>query len=84
MDIRRTVTNNTGQSVTRLRWRIVDISTYTAAPPAGIAERRALSSGPVNVTVDRAPCGSGADSEAAGEFTPEFTTAPDYCLPTTR
>ena len=49
------MTNITGQNVTRLRWRIVDISTVPA--PAGVADLRALSSTPVVVTVDRAPCG---------------------------
>jgi hypothetical protein len=50
LTIRRTVTNNTGQAVTRLRFRIVDFSTFDA--PAGTADLRALSSaGPVAVTI---------------------------------
>jgi len=57
IDIRRTVTNNTGQNVTRLRWRIIDISTLPA--PSGVADLRARTSGPVTATVDRAPCGTG-------------------------
>jgi uncharacterized repeat protein (TIGR01451 family) len=56
LDIRRTVTNGTGQNVTRLRWRIIDLTTYPA--PSGVADLRARSSTPVVVTVDRAPCGS--------------------------
>jgi uncharacterized repeat protein (TIGR01451 family) len=60
LDIRRTVTNLTGLDVTRLRWRIVDISTLPA--PSGYADLRARSSTPVVVTVDRAPCGSGTSS----------------------
>ena len=44
LDIRRTVTNVTGENVTRLRWRIIDITTYPA--PTGIADLRARSSTP--------------------------------------
>lgn len=56
LDIRRTVTNLTGANVTRLRWRIIDITTHPT--PAGIADLRARTSVAVVVTVDRAPCGS--------------------------
>ncbi|MFL6253543.1 MAG: hypothetical protein ACJ74T_00835 [Pyrinomonadaceae bacterium] len=56
LDIRRTVTNNTGENVTRLRWRIIDISTFPV--PSGVADLRARTSTPINATVDRAPCGS--------------------------
>jgi uncharacterized repeat protein (TIGR01451 family) len=56
LDIRRTVTNMTGENVTRLRWRIVDITTHPA--PNGIADLRARTSTPLAVTVDRPPCGS--------------------------
>ncbi|MDT5261740.1 MAG: hypothetical protein QOC61_744 [Acidobacteriota bacterium] len=42
MSIRRTVTNNTGASVTRLRFRIVDITTFPTS--AGVADLRARSS----------------------------------------
>ncbi|MET0649958.1 MAG: hypothetical protein ABW208_25395 [Pyrinomonadaceae bacterium] len=60
LDIRRTVTNGTGQNVTRLRFRIIDLTTFPA--PAAIADLRARTSTPVVVTVDRAPCGSGTSS----------------------
>ena len=60
LDIRRTVTNATGQNVTRLRWRIIDITTHPT--PSGIADLRARTSTPVVVTVDRAPCGSETSS----------------------
>ena len=60
LDIRRTVTNSTEQNVTRLRWRIIDITTFPSA--ASIADLRARTSTPVVVTVDRAPCGSGTSS----------------------
>lgn len=42
IDIRRQFTNNTGSPVTRLRFRIMDIS--TSPPGPGIADLRALSS----------------------------------------
>ncbi|MDT5293279.1 MAG: hypothetical protein QOJ76_159, partial [Acidobacteriota bacterium] len=42
MSIRRTVTNSTGASVTRLRFRIVDITTFPTI--AGVADLRARSS----------------------------------------
>ena len=57
LDIRKTVTNNTGGNVTRLRWRIIDITTFPA--PSGIADLRPRTSTAVVVTVDRAPYGSG-------------------------
>jgi uncharacterized repeat protein (TIGR01451 family) len=60
LDIRRTVTNQTGLNVTRLRWRIIDITTFPNPP--GVADLRARTSGPVVVTVDRAPCGSGTSN----------------------
>ncbi|HKG78793.1 MAG TPA: hypothetical protein VKA78_05225, partial [Pyrinomonadaceae bacterium] len=60
LDIRRTITNNTGANVTRLRFRIIDITTFPA--PSGIADLRARTSTPVVVTVDRPPCGSGTSN----------------------
>jgi Lamin Tail Domain len=60
LDIRRTVVNNTGGNVTRLRWRIIDITTFPA--PSGIADMRPRTSTAVVVTVDRVPCGSGTSN----------------------
>lgn len=60
LDIRRTVVNNTGGNVTRLRFRVVDITTYPT--PSGIADLRPRSSNAVVVTVDRPPCGSGSSA----------------------
>src|SRR5918995_5019074 len=60
LDIRRTVTNNTGGNVTRLRFRVTDITTFPA--PSGIADLRPRTSTAVVVTVDRAPCGSGTSN----------------------
>jgi hypothetical protein len=60
LDIRRTVINNTGGNVTRLRFRVVDLTTFPA--PSGIADLRPRSSTAVVVTVDRPPCGSGTSN----------------------
>ena len=60
LDIRRTVVNNTGGNVTRLRFRVVDITTFPA--PSGIADLRPRTSTAVVVTVDRPPCGSGTSN----------------------
>src|ERR1043165_5796216 len=46
LDIRRTIVNNTGGNVTRLRFRIIDLTTFPA--PAGIADLR-----PITSTSDR-------------------------------
>lgn len=60
LDIRRTITNNTGANVTRLRFRIIDLTTFPA--PSGIADLRPRTSTAVVVTVDRVPCGSGTSN----------------------
>ncbi len=60
LDIRKTVQNNTGTSISRLRWRIIDLTTFPA--PSGIADLRPRTSTAVVVTVDRAPCGSGTSN----------------------
>ena len=60
LDIRRTVVNNTGGNVTRLRFRVVDVTTFPA--PSGIADLRPRTSTSVVVTVDRPPCGSGTSN----------------------
>jgi hypothetical protein len=60
LDIRRTFTNNTGGNVTRLRFRIIDLTTFPA--PSGIADLRPRTSTAVVVTVDRPPCGSGTSN----------------------
>jgi hypothetical protein len=57
LEIRRTVVNNTGGDVTRLRFRVVDLTTFPA--PGGIADLRLQTSTDVTATVDRAPCGAG-------------------------
>ncbi len=58
LEIRRTLTNTTIPSATRLRFRIIDITTYPA--PSGIADLRALTSSDVMVIVSQ--CGSAPSS----------------------
>jgi len=60
LDFRRTYTNNTGGNVTRLRYRIIDVTTFPA--PSGVADLRPRTSTALVVTVDRAPCGSGTSN----------------------
>ncbi|HZJ45315.1 MAG TPA: lamin tail domain-containing protein [Pyrinomonadaceae bacterium] len=60
LDIRRSIVNNTGGNVTRLRFRVVDVTTFPA--PSGIADLRPRTSTAVVVTVDRPPCGSGTSN----------------------
>jgi hypothetical protein len=60
LDLRRTFTNNTGGNVTRLRYRIIDLTTFPA--PSGIADLRPRTSTSVVVTVDRPPCASGTSN----------------------
>jgi predicted extracellular nuclease len=52
LSIRRTVTNNTGEAVTRLRFRIKEITTLTSPTVTGQADIRALSSSDIDVTVN--------------------------------
>jgi hypothetical protein len=56
--IRRRFTNMTGAAVTRLRFRVVNV---TAGPPpdAATADLRALTSAQVTVTGEQDPCGAG-------------------------
>jgi hypothetical protein len=60
LDLRRTIVNNTGGNVTRLRFRVIDLTTFPA--PSGIADLRPRTSTAVVVTVDRTPCGSGTSN----------------------
>ncbi|MFL6334264.1 MAG: Ig-like domain repeat protein [Pyrinomonadaceae bacterium] len=64
--IRRRVVNNTGATVTRLRFRIVEMTTYPS--PAGTADLRALTSSPVVIS------GIGDPATCAATGTP--TTVP--------
>jgi hypothetical protein len=60
LDIRRTFTNNTGGSVTQLRFRVIDLDTFPAA--SGFADLRPRTSTSLVVTVDRPPCGTGSSN----------------------
>ena len=60
LDLRRRFTNTTGASITRLRFRIVDITTFPSATT--VADLRPRTSTSVVVTVDRPPCGSGTSN----------------------
>lgn len=60
LDFRYTFTNMSGAAVTRLRFRIIDLTTFPV--PSGYADLRPRSSADVVVTVDRAPCGSGTSN----------------------
>jgi Calx-beta domain-containing protein len=73
MSIRRRFVNNTGAPVTRLRFRIVDISTISV--PGGIADLRALTSTSVvvNGITDAGTCAA-AGSSAPCTITVEGTT----------
>lgn len=69
LTIRRTFTNYTGANVTRLRFRVVDITTFPAPgtacatnPTNCVADLRAITSAPITVMVDRPPCGVGTTS----------------------
>jgi subtilisin-like proprotein convertase family protein len=56
LDVRHTFTNNTGGNITRLRFRILDITTFPS--PSGVADLRPRTSPDTVVSVDRAPCGT--------------------------
>ena len=49
VDIRRRLTNKTGAPITRLRVRMVDLTTFPS--PSGTADLRGRSSGPIVVTL---------------------------------
>lgn len=49
LSIRRTFTNNTGGNITRLRFRVIDLSTFPA--PSGTADLRPRTSGDINISL---------------------------------
>jgi hypothetical protein len=62
MSMRRTVTNSTGAPVTRLRFRIIDLTTFAGTVPAGTADLRARTSTPsatINITGTNPACPAG-------------------------
>ncbi len=60
LDLRRTFTNASGAPITRLRFRVLDLTTFPA--PSGVADLRPRTSSDAVVTVDRPPCGSGTSN----------------------
>lgn len=74
IDIRKKFTNNTGASITRLRFRIMDISTFPALDDVGTtndaADLRAMSSLAVTVTIT-----GGSNIPVQGTTLEEDTTA---------
>jgi len=60
IELRRSFTNNTGAPLTRLRFNIINLTTFPAA--SGTADLRPRNSSDVVVTVDRPPCGSGTSN----------------------
>lgn len=60
IEFRLKVRNNTGGNITKLRFRVVDLTTFPA--PSGIADLRPRTSGATVVTTDDAPCGSGTSN----------------------
>ena len=60
LDLRYRLINNTGGNSTRLRIRIVDLTTFPA--PSGVADLRPRTSTGVVVTIDGAPCGTGTSN----------------------
>ena len=60
IDIRKTFINTTGAPITRLRFRVVELTTFPAI--SGTADLRPRTSNDLVVTVDRPPCGSGTSN----------------------
>ncbi|MEQ1644850.1 MAG: hypothetical protein ABL959_15480, partial [Pyrinomonadaceae bacterium] len=60
LDFRRTFTNTSASPITRLRFRIVEVTTFPA--PSGFADLRPRNSSNLVVTADRPPCGAGTSN----------------------
>jgi hypothetical protein len=69
VDLRFRLTNLTGGSMTRLRFRVVDLTTFPA--PSGIADLRPRTSTSIVVTQDAPPCGSGTSNVSVNGTTLE-------------
>jgi subtilisin-like proprotein convertase family protein len=61
LDLRTTWKNISGAAITRLRFRIIDISTFPA--PSGYADLRPKLASTTVITVDTYPCGTGTSSQ---------------------
>lgn len=60
LELRRKWTNLTGAAVTRLRYRVVDVTTFP--PPSGTADLRARTSTVLVIAAGSNPCGTGAQT----------------------
>ena len=60
VELRKTFTNNSATFITRLRFRVVDITTFPSI--SGVADLRPRTSGDLAVTVDRPPCSLGTSN----------------------
>lgn len=60
LDLRHNFTNLSGADITRLRFRIIDLTTFPA--PSGYADLRARTSATWPEPVDRPPCGTGTST----------------------
>ncbi|HEX6186179.1 MAG TPA: lamin tail domain-containing protein, partial [Pyrinomonadaceae bacterium] len=64
LSIRKTITNNTGAPITRLRFRVIDITTFP--PPSTFADLRPRSSGAVVVAITGANAACPANNSTFG------------------
>lgn len=60
VDLRKTFTNNSNAFISRLRFRIVDITTFPSL--SGVADLRPITSTDIVAVVDRPPCGLGTSN----------------------
>ena len=60
LDLRSTWKNVSGGNITRLRFRIIDLTTFPA--PSGVADLRPITSTATSITADTYPCGTGTSS----------------------
>jgi hypothetical protein len=64
-DLRSRFTNNTGAPITRLRFRVVDITTFPSI--SGVVDLRPRTASDLVVNVDQPPCGAGpSDANVRG------------------
>ena len=63
LDLRTRWRNGTGANITRLRFRVIDLTTLAA--PAGFADLRFRTSNPRTTVIDTYPCGQGTSSVTA-------------------
>lgn len=71
LDIRRRIVNNTGSAVTRLRFRVVDVTVFPSALTTGFADLRARTSGIVLESVnDPANCAAAQVPPASSPVPP--------------